>query len=259
METFAGTLHSAWLLMLFLAVPTALYSQTGSISLDLKNVTVRAALDEVEKQGDFSFLYSDKIVDVTRIVNVSLQKGTVEQALKQIFEGTDVTFTIKGRQIVLTSPAAQNVTESPVSQEFNTVSGKVTDSLGAPVQAVTIRIKGTTKGITTDENGNYTLTGVPSDATLIFSYVGMTSRETEVAGRKTIDITLREDKKDIDEVVVIGYGTIKKRDLTGSVSSVKASQMDLTAASSVGHALKGKVAGMSVIQNSAQPGGGLIF
>ncbi len=84
-----------FMLVLFLSFTYASFSQTPSISLDLKNVTVRAALDEVEKQGEISFLYSDKIVDVTRIVNVSLQKGTIEQALKQIFEGTDVTFDIK--------------------------------------------------------------------------------------------------------------------------------------------------------------------
>jgi TonB-linked SusC/RagA family outer membrane protein len=244
-------------LMLLWAIATASYPQKTSISLDLKNTTVKDALNEVEKQGDFSFLYSEKIVDVTRIVSVSLQNGTIEQALSQIFAGTDITFTIKGRQIVLTSPAAKNITESLVTQEPVTISGRVTDSTGAPVQAVTIRIKGTTKGIITDENGNYILTGVPSDATLVFSFIGMTTREIPVNGRTTIDLTMDEDKKDIDEVVIIGYGTIKKRDLTGAVSSVKASDVDLTAASSIGHALKGKVAGMSIIQNSAQPGGGL--
>ena len=96
-----------FLLVLFWTITTGSYSQTTSFSLDLKNVTVRAALDEVEKQGDFSFLYSEKIVDVTRIVNISLQKGTIEQVLSQIFEGTKVTYTIKGRQIVLTSPDAE--------------------------------------------------------------------------------------------------------------------------------------------------------
>jgi TonB-linked SusC/RagA family outer membrane protein len=246
-----------FLLVLFWALGTLSYSQTTSFSLDLKNVTVRAALDEVEKQGDFSFLYSEKIVDVTRIVNVNLQKGTIEQVLSQIFEGTNVTYTIKGRQIVLTTPDADNIPLTPASQEPVTVSGKVTDESGAPVQAVTIRIKGTTKGISTDEKGNYTLTGVPSDATLIFSFVGMNSQEIQVAGRTAIDITMEEESKDIDEVVVIGYGTVKKRDLTGAVSSVKAADVDLTAASSIGHALKGKVAGMAIIQNSAQPGGGL--
>jgi len=246
-----------FLLVLFLAVTTVAYSQTTSFSLDLKNVTVRAALDEVEKQGDYSFLYSEKIVDVTRIVNVSLKEGTIEQVLSQIFEGTNVTHTIKGRQIVLTSPDANNITEPFVNQEPVTVSGKVTDSTGVPVQAVTIRIKGTSKGIVSDGNGKYVLAEVPSNATLVFSFIGMITQEIAVTGRKSIDVTMLEERKDIDEVVVIGYGTIKKRDLTGAVSSVKASDVDLTAASSIGHALKGKAAGLSIIQNSAQPGGGL--
>src|SRR5512133_216258 len=101
-----------FILMLLWAISTASFPQNTSISLDLKNITVKDALNEVEKQGDFSFLYSEKIVDITRIVSVSLQNGTIEQALSQIFAGTDITFTIKGRQIVLTSPAAKNITES---------------------------------------------------------------------------------------------------------------------------------------------------
>ncbi len=155
---------------------------------------------------------------------------------------------------MLTAP---DVKSAPVSQAAKTVSGKVTYVSGEPTQAVTVKVKGTTRGIITDADGNYTLANVPDDATLVFSFMGMVTQEIPVAGKTNINVTMQEDSKTMDEVVVIAYGTVKKRDLTGSVSSVKASDVNLSVASSIGHALKGKAAGLSVRQNSAQPGGGL--
>jgi TonB-linked SusC/RagA family outer membrane protein len=242
-------------LLLLSGFTNPLAAQNTTFTLEFRNVTVKAALDEIEKHADYSFVYSEKIVDVNRVINVTLNNDNIEQALTKIFSGTNVTFTLKGRQVVLSSPDA--LAEPSVGGQLISVSGKVTDSIGVPVQAVSVRIKGTNKGITTDENGIYTLTEVPSDATLQFSFVGMIAREIYVGGKSIINISMQEEKKDIDEVVVIGYGVVKKRDLTGAVSSVKAADVDLTAAPSIAHALKGKAAGLTVIQNSAQPGGGL--
>ena len=137
-----------------------------------------------------------------------------------------------------------------------TVTGTVTDEKSEPLVGVSVSIKGTDTGVITDSNGAYSL-NASDNATLVFSYLGMKTVEENVKNRKTIDVVLGEDKKVLDEVVVIGYGTVKKRDLTGSVSSVKTADMDLTASTSIAHALKGKAAGLSVISNSAQPGGGL--
>ncbi|MDR0507011.1 MAG: TonB-dependent receptor [Dysgonamonadaceae bacterium] len=141
-----------------------------------------------------------------------------------------------------------------------TVSGVVSDEKGDALIGVSVVEKGTDKGVVTDLDGHYSLT-VESNATLVFSYIGYISQSI---GLKNInekgyklDVVLQEKVSNLDEVVVIGYGTVKKRDLTGAVSSIKASDIDLTASASIGHALKGKAAGLSVIQNSAQPGGGL--
>lgn len=239
----------------FLAtISSVTYAQTGKYSLDLKNTTVKAALETVEKQSNYSFLYSEKIIDVNRVISISLQEATIENIISKIFEGTKVTFTIKRRQIVLTVPDVKSI---PVNQTTKTISGKVTDVSGGPTQAVTVIVKGTTKGIITDADGNFTLANVPDDATLVFSFMGMSTQEIPVAGKTNINVTIQEESKIIDEVVVIAYGTVKKRDLTGSVSSVKSSDVNLSVASSIGHALKGKAAGLTIIQNSAQPGGGL--
>lgn len=137
-----------------------------------------------------------------------------------------------------------------------TVNGVVHDERGEPLIGVSVMAKGTTTGTITDIDGAYTISA-PGNGTLVFSYLGMNTVEETINNRTNIPVTLIEDRKELDELVVIGYGTVKKRDLTGSVSSVKASDVNMTASTSIAHALKGKAAGLSVIQNSAQPGGGL--
>jgi len=146
-------------------------------------------------------------------------------------------------------PAMEMAAQTPVT-------GTVSDENGDPLIGVNVSIKGAAMGTVSDGNGAYNINAL-GNAILLFNYVGMIPVEESVKNRRSIDVVMRIDKKVLDEVVVIGYGTVKKRDLTGSVASVKTSDIDLTAFSSIGHALKGEVAGLSVIQNSAQPGGGL--
>lgn len=136
------------------------------------------------------------------------------------------------------------------------ISGVVKDVAGDPLIGVSVLVKNTTKGTSTDYNGFFAITA-PADGTLVFSYVGMDTQEVEIGGSKTLNVTMTENSNYIDEVVVIGYGTVKKRDLTGSVSSVKSEDLNLAVAPSVAHALQGKAAGLVISQNSAQPGGGL--
>ncbi len=151
--------------------------------------------------------------------------------------------------------AADNLV-SEVMQQRN-VSGNVVDSQGEPLIGVTVAIKGTSTGTVTDFDGNYTLSNVPESATLVFSYVGFTTLEEVVGGRSSINIVLSEESAMMDELVVIGYGTVRKRDLTGSVSSVRTDDIPMASVASVAHSLQGKAAGLIVMQNSAQPGGGL--
>ncbi len=137
-----------------------------------------------------------------------------------------------------------------------TVSGKVTDAEGVPVSDVSVQIKGTTKLTVTNRKGDYSI-AAPGSGVLIFTSVGYTAREIALTGSKTIDVTLLVSNTDIDEVVVIGYGTQRKRDLTGAVSSVKTKDLVMSTGPEIGSMLRGKVAGLTIRQNSAQPGGGL--
>ena len=221
------------------AIASDSYSQTTRLSLVLKNTSVSDALKVIENQSEFFFLYSEKIIDVNRKINIELRDSKIEEVLDKVFEGTDVTYAVKGRQIVLASPEANNFEgQSPVNQQPKAVSGKVTDSTGAPLPGVSAVIKGTTIGTKTDANGNYSLPNVPANATLQFSFLGMKTQQVLVGSKTTIAAVMEDETVGLEEVIAIGYGTVKKRDLTGAVSSVKAADLNLTAASSIGSALK---------------------
>ncbi|PHQ28370.1 SusC/RagA family TonB-linked outer membrane protein [Leeuwenhoekiella nanhaiensis] len=136
-----------------------------------------------------------------------------------------------------------------------TVTGTVSEPNG-PLPGANVLVKGTTNGTTTDFDGNYTLNNVPSDATLVFSYVGFAQQEVAVNGRSTVNVTLEEDAAALEEVVVIGYGTTTVRDATGSVSSVTAEEFNQGAIASPEQLIQGKTAGVNISQNSGEPGAG---
>ncbi|SDF04180.1 TonB-linked outer membrane protein, SusC/RagA family [Pricia antarctica] len=139
-----------------------------------------------------------------------------------------------------------------------TVSGQVTTN-GELLPGVNVVEKGTTNGVSTDFDGNYTIDVGNQNAVLVFSYLGFESQEAPVGNRSTIDVSMEESNSALDEVVVVGYGTQRKRDVVGAISSVKTEELVLSSTASIGQVLQGKVAGLQVTQNSAQPGGGLNF
>ena len=136
----------------------------------------------------------------------------------------------------------------------NTISGTVTDATNQPLPGVTIVIKGTTQGTVTGENGTYTLPNVPSNATLVFTFVGMIAQEIPVAGKTQINVTMKSDFIDIDEVVAIGYGVQKKSNITGSIASVKSEDLENRTATDAAQALQGKAAGVQIVNSSGAPG-----
>lgn len=142
-----------------------------------------------------------------------------------------------------------------VFAQTQTITGKVTDSAGEPLPAATVVVKGTTIGIITDLNGNFSISNLSSESVLVFSYVGMTTQEITVGNQSTISVTMVADAVGLDEIVVIGYGTVKKSDLTGAVGSVSGETLQERPTSSLPQALSGKIAGASVAQNSGRPGG----
>jgi len=134
-----------------------------------------------------------------------------------------------------------------LAQNNITVSGTVTDEQGQPLPGASVVLEGTTTGIQTDFDGNYTLDNVPGDGSLVFSYVGFTSQTIPINSRTTINLTMQEDTQSLDEVVVVGYGTQKKADLTGSIATVKSEDIARTPSGAAMQALQGKVAGLQVV------------
>ena len=237
------------------AMASESYSQTTKLSLDLKNAKVKDALGAIENQSEFFFLYSEKLIDVNREVNIEVRGSTIEKILDKIFEGTNVNYTVKGRQIVLATPEANNIVGTPsVSQQQKKVTGKVTDTSGASLPGVAVVVKGTTTGVITDNSGIYSLSNISENAILQFSFVGMISQEIKVERQLTINVKFEDETTGVDEVVVVGYGTQKKVNLTGSVGAVSGENLTVSVPTNAVSALQGRLPGVTIAQSSGQPG-----
>jgi TonB-dependent SusC/RagA subfamily outer membrane receptor len=230
---------------------TAIYSQSTQLTVNVNNKTVKEVFDEIERNSEYIFFYYDGILDVNRKVNIRAKKQTVNKILDQLFESTDNTYSINNRQIFISR--SESTSENANIQQSKTITGVVKDDLNEPIIGANILIKGTSTGVITDIDGRFTLE-VPTDAILLISYIGYVSREIIVGNQTNINVTLSEDAKAIEEVVVIGYGSVKKSNLTGAVSSIKTTELQQTPMTSIDQGLVGRASGVQVTQTSGMPG-----
>lgn len=220
-----------------------------SVSLNLGNVSVKEAMNKVKDTSGYSFVYSKGDIDTGKKVSVKAQQ--LDEAIRQILDGQNVTYEIKGKNIII-----KRITAGRQKGNSRKVSGVVKDSQGEPIIGANVSVKGTSMGTITDINGNYEL-DIPNGSTISISYIGFLTQEIASHDKSVLDIVLKEDAKSLDEVVVVGYGTMKKSDLTGAITQVKAKDLPQTGNMSLGQMLTGKAAGMQVSLQSAQPGGGV--
>ena len=231
------------------------YSQK-TVTLKLKDVQVSQLLDLIESQTEYHFVYKIKDVNLTRKIQVNAQDEKVSGVLEKIFKGTDTKYEFYEDQIFLTrQPAKLSSSTTPINlQETITVTGTVTEAeTGMPVPAANILEKGTSNGVMSDFDGNYSIE-VPEDAILKVSYIGYATKEINVNGRNEIDIVLETDAAALDEVVVVGYGTQNKKDLTGSITSIGGDEITERSVTNVSSALQGSMPGVSVTRSSSEPG-----
>ena len=227
------------------------YSQNNSLSINLKNVSVQTVMQQIEDQSEYYFLYSRSVVDVDRVVDLQLKNVKIKEVLDVLFKGTEVGYRVDGRQIVLTNKGESLNTQV---QQVKSVTGKVSDSSGGVLPGVSVVIKGTSVGTITDAEGRFSLANVPSNGSLQFSFVGMKSLEILLEGKSVLNVEMVEDAIGIEEVVAIGYGTMKKSDLTGSVTSVSSADLAAYPALGATQAIQGRASGVMVTSKNGDPG-----
>ena len=244
------------LLLLFTALNvfgTRSYSQYAKLNLDMKDVPIQSVLSNIEQQSEFFFLYSSKMIDVNQRVDIKAEGEGINQVLEDLFTDSGIRYTIKDRQILLVSKEA----EESLALQQKIISGTVTDKDGSPVPGVNVRVTGTTQGVITDFNGKYSIDVPQGTNSLIFSFIGMQPQEIIIGTQTQINVTMEEILTGLNEVVVVGYGTQKKVNLTGAVDVVNAKQIGVRAVTNVSEALQGISPNLNITPTglSSEPGG----
>jgi hypothetical protein len=224
-----------------------------NITLELKDAPLERVFREIQKQSGFGFLYTKKMLQDIPRVDIHVVNKPLNEVLKECFRGQSLDYSIQNNTIVITrKPAAAiNATEKVL---VITVTGKVTDEKGNPISSVSVVVPGTPLGDMTNEMGIYSIANVPEQGKLHFSYIGYQARTIEVKGRTNIDLVMEMEVKQLDETVVIGYGTTSKRKSTGSVSSITAEEIAKQPVANPLNALQGRIAGAVVTQQNGLPG-----
>ncbi|MDR2811408.1 MAG: SusC/RagA family TonB-linked outer membrane protein, partial [Tannerellaceae bacterium] len=226
-------------------------AQNRMISLPDSEVSVGELFSAIEEQADLLVLYRDWDIDIHRFVRLTRKSDQVTSLLNLAFENTGIRYEIVNKYIVLLPPPENRLQQNRQKQ----VSGKVTDLGGEAIIGANIVEKGTTNGTVTDSEGNYNL-NISDNATLLFSYIGYIPQEVVVGNRSVVSVRLEEDAQSLDEIVIIGYGTVRKTDLTGAVSSVKNNDIKSQGVSNVTHSLQGKIPGVTIESAGGTPGAG---
>ena len=221
-----------------------------TVSKTFKNEPLKTVLKEVENQTGYSVIYKTDEVNVNKRVTVSFNNTSLNDVMSKILD-SGLTWSIEDKMIVISKK-----TQSKTDGKKRTISGIILDKNGDPIIGASILVKGTTNGTITDLDGKYNLANVPENSTLEISYIGYKTQSLKATDKSLVNITLHEDTEVLDEVVVVGYTPMRKSDFTGSLASVKANELSLSAATA-GQALVGKVAGVQVMQTTGAPGQGV--
>ncbi len=231
------------------------------ITLDIEDATVREIIDNIESITDYRFVYKTKDVDLQRKLSLSVEGEYIGKVLNNMFGNTSTIFKIRGTQIILkrkensiNSKESTTQDNHDLSQDQIVITGRVSDESGVPMAGANILEKGTSNGTQADFEGNFTISVKDESSVLIVSYIGFATQEVPLNGQSNISIVLKESAAGLEEVVVVGYGTIKKSDLTGSVSQVRTEILESVPVYNMEQALKVGAAGVRVTQNSGTPG-----
>lgn len=230
---------------------TNMYGQPIALSFRADNVKLQEVFDKIEAQSEYRFFYNNRQIDTDRFVSVKTTGEDIFGVLNKLFKDTNIAYKVLDTSIILSVKEKSSANQLLSAKK---VSGLVTDGNGEPVIGANVIVKGTNSGTVTDLDGKFSLE-VPTNGILQISYIGYNIQEIIVGNQSHLAISLKEDTQNLDEIVVVGYGTMKKSDLTGSISNVKADKLLDRPATNITQSLQGRIAGVEVFQNSGAPGG----
>lgn len=222
------------------------YAQHQQVRLTGKNVTLKTVFKQIEQQTKLFVDYNIQDVNDSRVLTKLPKNSNVKEVMEQLLEGSGCSITFSNGHVIINK-------QTQTAFTTKNLSGIVKDEMGEPVIGANVVVKGTTNGTVTDMNGQYNLT-VPEGSVLQISYIGYNTQEVQVGKGNILNVSLREDSEALEEVVVIGYGTVKKSDLTGAVGSVQMKDVSKVGITSADRALQGQIAGVQVNARTGQPG-----
>ncbi|MDR1809442.1 MAG: TonB-dependent receptor [Prevotella sp.] len=231
-------------------------TKSAAITLDMKDKPVGEIIDKIKQVSNYVFLYNSKEVDRNRKATVQVVAAPIEKVLDQLLSGTNNEYKVDGRQVLIRKKAAAAKPQPTVKpQKAHVVTGVVSDSKGEPLIGVSVVEKGKKTGTITDLDGQFRIE-VGDNATLTLSYIGFLTQDIAVGSRTDLKVTMHEDVGNLEEVVVVGYGTQKKVNLTGAVAQIKGEELENRSVSNIGQALQGQIANLNMAQTSVggEPG-----
>ena len=230
------------------------YNQTKKFTFEFKNVPIKDLIKHIEKESEYVFFYYADVFDDSKKTSIRVIDLPVDEILNKLFDGTSVSYEIKDRQILLKKKETAPASKAQQTKGKRLIQGLVKDETGETIIGAAIKVKGTTIGTTTDMDGLYNLSVPSENSVLIVSYIGYVTQEVKVGGRQNIIITLKEDTKNLEEVVVTAYGTgQKKASMVGSVQTIRPADLKVPA-TNLSTSFAGRLAGVIAVQRSGEPG-----
>ena len=227
-------------------------AMSAQISLTLENKSTRDVIREIERVSEYRFFYNEDLQGLDQKISINTNDANIQTVLNEIQRQTSISYVIKeNNQIVLSAGVKSNKTQQIGDSRI--IKGTILDATGMPVIGANVMVKGTTNGTITDMDGKFSL-DVEEGATLVVSYIGFSDQEIKVGNQTSLSVTLKEDAEALDELVVVGYGTQKKVNLTGAVTAVSGEDMAKRPVTNTTTMLQGQVPGLRIVQGTGQPG-----
>ena len=239
------------LLVVMFNIRANTYAQKTKVSLELNNTTVETVIETIEQKTDFRFIYKMNDIDLNRIISIRVKDQTIDVVLDKLFKGTGTDFKVRETQIILKKPLIEKMDQTFYLEK--TIKGKVSDENGMPLPGASVMEEKTKKGVITDINGNFEIRVENSDSIIIISYIGYKEKRVS-ANQDNSVIQLFPDTTTLEEIVVVGYGTSSRKDVTGAVSSIAAKDMNQGAVVNPLQLISGKLAGVNITQTGSEPG-----